>query len=1350
MPAANDQHYEWFNLIEIAGPFLAIPVLQQVFPQGLDGLVTNDRQRLRQAYEEWVEVVENKESDLLGIHREWILMVMKDALEYGEELNVDTSELHEPLEMKAIGRENKPAIIVTAYAPGTNLLKPVPGSLSVESPEETMRARCKTEEVRIGIVTNGEEWMLVNAPVGKTSGYAMWHARIWWQEPVTLKAFSSLLNIRRAFGPPEETMDQLLERSTEFHEEVTDTLGEQVRHAVEVLVRALGRADQDRNGELLKDVDPKQLYEAGLTVMMRLVFTLCAEERELLLLGDPVYDQNYAISNMRALLREQEDNHGSEVLEKRFDAWSRLLSTFRMIYGGAEHEGLRLPALGGSLFDPDRFPFLEGRAPGTNWKDEPANPLPIDNHTVLLLLRSLQVLQQKGGAQMLSYKGLDVEQIGHVYEGLLEYTVDRVDELSIGFSGSKTVTNPIVPVSELLDLDEAKLAKKLADETGKTASAIKNALKKEPDESALPALIQALGNDEESARKLLPLAGLIRKDSWGTLMIYPANSFAVVPGEGRRATGAHYTPAEFARDIVEKTLTPVIYEGPAKGWPEDEWKLRSSAELLDLKVCDPAMGSAAFLVATCRYLSEKLITAWQAEEDAGKEINVDGQALEPGSGAELMPNELDDRLLVARRLVAERCIYGVDMNPMAVELAKLSIWLVTLQKGRPFGFLDHNLRSGDALLGLHNLDQLTKLSMHPQAEDQSLIFGQSIRNAVEKALEVRKELRKVSIRDVHDVEKMAELNATAKSKLVPVELLADAMIGEALVCGGKENKLKATLEALSERADGILRLNEETVEEIETQTLINLSIDQPSGKEPRKPFHWALEFPEVFENAGFNVFVGNPPYGGKTTICEGNGKAYLMLLTNFLHRKAHGNSDLVSHFFRRSYVLLRKTGTFGLIATKSISKGETRKTGLAWIRNNHGFIYQAVKRIKWPGKASVIVSVICVSKFHYKGNLFLNGKITPKITSYLFHQGSDDDPHKLKASANMSFQGCVVVGMGFTFDDAKKDECNSLDQMEEVIKEDPKNKELIFPFIGYSEVANHPSHKPTRYIINFGERSYEESKKWPSLLALVEKKVKVERTKSLNKSWSKDKEKRVKYWWQFARNAKDLYSKLSSHNRALVAGSQASKHFTFTFLPSTYIFSSNLTVIALDTFSSFVSLQNSIHEIWSRFFITPLGDTFVYSPSDCFQNFPFPENWQNDPTLESVGKTYYEFRADLMIRNDEGLTKTYNRFHDPDESHPDILKLRELHAAMDRAVLDAYGWNDISTDCEFIADYEVEEGKKIPWRYRWPEEVHDEVLARLLELNQKRYEEEVDQGLHDKKKPKAKAEKSSEGQTELF
>jgi hypothetical protein len=133
-----------------------------------------------------------------------------------------------------------------------------------------------------------------------------------------------------------------------------------------------------------------------------------------------------------------------------------------------------------------------------------------------------------------------------------------------------------------------------------------------------------------------------------------------------------------------------------------------------------------------------------------------------------------------------------------------------------------------------------------------------------------------------------------------------------------------------------------------------------------------------------------------------------------------------------------------------------------------------------------------------------------------------------------------------------------------------------------------------------------------------------------------------------------------------------------------------------------------------------------------------PQKWETHPILDSAGEAYYRFREALMIQNDEGLTKTYNRFHDPDEHHPDIVKLRELHAAMDRAVLDAYGWTDIPTDCEFLLDYEIDEeewgNKKKPYRYRWPDDVRDEVLARLLELNDQRAAEEARSGATASKK----------------
>ena len=145
-----------------------------------------------------------------------------------------------------------------------------------------------------------------------------------------------------------------------------------------------------------------------------------------------------------------------------------------------------------------------------------------------------------------------------------------------------------------------------------------------------------------------------------------------------------------------------------------------------------------------------------------------------------------------------------------------------------------------------------------------------------------------------------------------------------------------------------------------------------------------------------------------------------------------------------------------------------------------------------------------------------------------------------------------------------------------------------------------------------------------------------------------------------------------------------------------------------------------------------MKDDPVYTPSDCFETFPLPKEFESNQTLESAGRAYYEFRSDLMIRNNEGLTKTYNRFHDPDGRSSDILKLRELHAAMDRAVLDAYGWTDLKPTCEFLLDYEEDEDdeagggrrRKKPWRYRWPDDFRDEILARLLELNRRRAEEE--------------------------
>lgn len=344
------------------------------------------------------------------------------------------------------------------------------------------------------------------------------------------------------------------------------------------------------------------------------------------------------------------------------------------------------------------------------------------------------------------------------------------------------------------------------------------------------------------------------------------------------------------------------------------------------------------------------------------------------------------------------------------------------------------------------------------------------------------------------------------------------------------------------------------------------------------------------------------------------------------------------------------------------------------------------------------------------------------ITAYLFHAGGHEDPVRLRANESKSFQGSIVLGMGFTFDDTDtKGVATPLAAMRRLIENDSPNGEVIFPYIGGEEVNTSPAHAHHRYVINFGERSEEECRRrWPDLMAIVEEKVKPGRVDARGA--------RRERWWQHAEKSIGLYDSIAGCDRVLGINCGATPHMAFAFLPSRMVFANTLAIVSFETYATLAILQSCVHELWARFFGSSLEDRLRYTPSDCFETFPFPEKWEGCGSLEDVGQAYSEFRAELMVSNNQGLTATYNRFHDPSESDPEIGRLRELHAEMDRAVLDAYGWTDLHPTCEFILDYEQEDdegsSKKKPWRYRWPDPVRDEILARLLALNAKRAEQE--------------------------
>ena len=418
--------------------------------------------------------------------------------------------------------------------------------------------------------------------------------------------------------------------------------------------------------------------------------------------------------------------------------------------------------------------------------------------------------------------------------------------------------------------------------------------------------------------------------------------------------------------------------------------------------------------------------------------------------------------------------------------------------------------------------------------------------------------------------------------------------------------------------------------------------------------------------------MGNPPFAGKNTIGNSNPAGYLDWLKE-VHPESHGNADLVAHFYRRSFGLLRQGGTFGLIATNTIGQGDTRSTGLRWICKNGGEIYGAQRRIKWPGEAAVVVSVVHVTKGSAKVQRRIDGKEVDTISAFLFHDENHDDPVRLAANSEKSFQGSIVLGMGFTFDDSDtKGVATSISKMGRLIENNPRNQEVIFPYIGGEEVNNHPNHAFHRYVINFHDRDLTDAMKWPDLLQIVRENVKPERDVQKRKALRER-------WWQYAEKRPGLVNALRGLDRVIVI-SQVTQHMAFTFLPQGMVYSHRLYVIADPSYSTFGILQSGIHEVWARFFGSSLEDRFMYATVDCFETFPFPDREVAKLALEGVGKDYYAFRAALMIENNEGLTKIYNRFHDPEERSPKIAELRRLHAAMDRAVLDAYGWADISTE----------------------------------------------------------------------
>ena len=1243
--------------------------------------------------------------------------------------DASTAETTSSTKSASIGeRTNEPSpwqLLVSVIDPDESFDRTTSGGLEL-SAHGRMERLLRHTRAPAGLIFNGTALRLVSAPPGESSGWLDFQVADMLQSagrPICSAMRELLGQTRLLAAPTDRRLAALLHDSRKFQNEVSERLAEQVLHSLYELLRGLQAAHDASKGELLGRQlvdDPDEIYRGLLTVVLRLVFLLYAEERDMLPQSE-VFLGAYSVSGLYERMREDAAVH-PDTMDQRYGAYAQLLALWRMVHDGAQGPQMSLSPRHGDLFHPDRYPFLEGRSGSrgnVRQVGERIDPPLVSDGTIHRVLEKLIVLD----AERISYRALDVEHIGSVYETMMGFRLETATGRSIAIKAAKKHGAPAtINIEELLAEAPSKRAKWLRDRTDRKLTPTVNKAAQQVD-----AHIGGTIDDLHAA-----LDSVIDKNATPDLV--PAGAMVLQPSQERRRSGSHYTPRELTEPIVRIALEPIFdrLRTEAKGPLRPE-------QILDLKVCDPAMGSGAFLVEACRQLAEALIEAWRAHNVA----------------PEIPPDE--DQTIFARRLVAQRCLYGVDRNPKAVDLAKLSLWLTTLASEHPLTFLDHALRHGDSLVGL-SIPQLQAFHWKGDAphfeEGFEALRG---RAHLAEAAELRQLIR-LADDTVSDWE-LRELWDAAQSETAAVRLLGDLVLA-AFFKGGQRKEREAKRK---EFADAVLDGNAETF-----RPWLN---DLRNADPPLAPFHWQIEFPEVFdrENPGFDTMVGNPPFAGKNTLAASNVDSYPDWLKQ-AHAESHGNADLVAHFFRRAFNLISPGGTFGLIATNTIAQGDTRASGLRWICTNGGEIYHARRRVKWPGLAAVIVSIVHITRGQHDGILYLDGCMREKVTAFLFHRGGHHDPLSLHANAGKSFVGSYVLGMGFTFDDMDTTGvASSLDEMLRLVDKDPRNAEVILPYLGGQEINSSPTYKHHRYVINFRDyplrrddmgASWETADEgererlaiqpivpldyprpvaadWPDLLSIVETRVKDRRGSHSTASW-----------WQFERSRPELYSTLLDRDKTL-ANSRVSHRVQYAFLPSRMVYADSLIVYPFEAYAAFCALQSRPHEAWAHFFGSSMKDDLRYAPSDCFETFPFPKDWEARPDLETVGKQYYEFRDALMVRNDEGMTKTYNRFHDPYVNDADIAELRRLHAAMDRAVIDAYGWTDIPTDCEFLLDYEIDEetwgNKKKPYRYRWPDDVRDEVLARLLELNAERAAEEARASLT---KPKgAKSGQRSRGRT---
>lgn len=1346
-PDGRQEHLDWLSLVEVSGPFLSLPVLVQQWPN-LDSLDVEVRERLRDAHAQW-------QSDPKAGRDAWTAFVLRELLDWRGELRTDPGELlglrievpeHDTRldadfalvdpgtslasaeagdqgsdyvdlsGIRLLGLTFPPGTLPNARAGGTTRRSDQDGGdgdgesgdgrVWAATPVDRMAMLCRKHDVQLGLVTDGRWWTLVSAPRGGVTTYAVFDAITWPEaaDRTMVRAFVSLLRRRRFFAVPEdEQLIALLKKSAEQGEDVTDQLGVQVRRAVELLVDAIGRserqlrAEHDGKGFREAGVTAHDVYRGAVAVMMRIVFLLFAEDTKLLPSDTELYAESYSVARLCEQLEERvrEANGLEEELEHSTSAWHRLLALFRAVHGGIDHPELHMHAYDGSIFDPDGYPWLEGRL---SPDEQAASPLAIDDRTVYHMLLAVQyVVMGTGKAKerrKLTFRTLNVEQIGYVYEGLLSFEGFRAPDTVVGLIGKEGLEEEV----ELAELERlarpfrgtdgldvgafaAELATQYKDSKIGTPAALAKKLAPlgEADRKSAELKLHASTGDAQLVQRLLPFVGIIREDLRGLPVVIKAGSLYVTESKLRKNTGTHYTPRELAEQVAEGALEPLVYEpGPLQTADRSTWKLKPAKDILALKVADIAMGSAAFLVAACRYLATRLVEAWAAENGGSS----------PYSDTE------------ARRKIVEHCLYGVDINPMAVEMAKLSLWIVSMDSTKPFTFLDDKLVAGDSLLGITSLDQLEYMTLRPNAAHAEL-YDQTkgIRALIKELIELRGTIADLDGDTIGHLVEKRRLLTEAREKTAQASLYADLVVGAALSTAGKGNKEKA------ERERNAQLLLTGDAEVIERNARAWLATDQPEGSFDREPVHWPLVFPEVFAgvDGGFDAVIGNPPFLGGPKVQPAVGWAYReYLVSTVAHDVRRTNTDFVAYFAIRMHQLATDRGQVGIIATNSLAQGDTREVSLDQVIDDGVEIRGAVKSERWPAKSAALEYCIVLSSctpIDALADRVLDGRVVAGISTSLDTVARvGGRPHRLAANRTLANSGSDIWGTGFTMDPG---------DAQAIVRRDERHADVLFPYLNGKDLNQSVGGVASRWVINFHDWPEARAQSFPECYEQVERLVRPERGKASSAV-------RAAPWWQYWRRRGDLYSAIAGLDRVIVI-TLVSKVVMPMMVPTGQVFAHKLAVFASDDTAMLALLSSAEHYWWAISRSSTMKADLNYSPTDVFETLARPDLTTE---LRTLGDRLDTYRRSLMLDRQIGLTSTYNLVHDASCTAPDIAELRTIHRDIDYAVARAYGWDDLAAPGAL--DHGHHDTRQGP-RYTVGPVVRQEILDRLLELNHARY-----------------------------